>query len=78
MNAYAAQATITQLKEPEPRLQPGSAGYEEEIKMIEGRGPYGLALFVEMGMEERVRRLGVVVGMGVLERVSRVVDRVWG
>lgn len=78
MNAYAAQATIMQLKEPEPRLQPGSAGYEEEIKMIEGRGPYGLALFVKMGMEERVRRLGVVVGMGVLERVSRVVDRVWG
>ncbi|KAJ8060304.1 hypothetical protein OCU04_010640 [Sclerotinia nivalis] len=77
MNAYAAQATIVQLKEPEPRCKVGDEGYEMEMQMISEGGPYGLTLFVRMGVEERIRRLGWLVGKGVLERVSEVVDQSW-
>ncbi|TGO40259.1 hypothetical protein BHYA_0040g00680 [Botrytis hyacinthi] len=77
MNAYAAQATIADLKEPEPRCKMGDEGYEREMQMIHEGGPYGLTLFVVMGMEERIRRLGGLVGRSVLERVSRVVDQLW-
>lgn len=77
MNAYAAQATIAELKEPEPRCKMGDGGYEREMQMIHEGGPYGLTLFVVMGLEERIRRLGGLVGRGMLERVSRVVDQVW-
>ncbi|ESZ92613.1 hypothetical protein SBOR_7030 [Sclerotinia borealis F-4128] len=77
MNAYAAQATISELKAPEPSCRPGDQGYELEMRRIEERGPYGLALFVRMGVEERVRRLGGLVGRGVVERVSGAVDRGW-
>ncbi|TEY80906.1 hypothetical protein BOTCAL_0036g00340 [Botryotinia calthae] len=77
MNAYAAQATIAELKEPEPRLEMGEEGYEREMQMIYEGGPYGLTLFVVMGLEERIRRFGGLVGRGVLERVSRVFDQVW-
>ncbi|CAD6446271.1 bd2226db-fa51-4f9f-a1b8-80dc2ff12b0c [Sclerotinia trifoliorum] len=78
MNAYAAQATIIQLKEPEPRCTIGEEGYENEMRMISERGPYGLTLFVGMSGEERLARLGWLVGRGVLGRVGEVVDRVWG
>lgn len=77
MNAYAAQATIVQLKEPEPRCRPGEEAYERETEIIHQSGPYGLTLFVRMGFEERLRRLGGLVGRGVLERVSRAVDQTW-
>ncbi|TGO15353.1 hypothetical protein BTUL_0041g00380 [Botrytis tulipae] len=77
MNAYAAQATIAEFKEPEPRCKMGDEGYEREMQMIREGGPYGLTLFVVMGLEDRIRRLGGLVGRGVLERVSRVVDQPW-
>ncbi|KAF7886377.1 hypothetical protein EAF00_010480 [Botryotinia globosa] len=77
MNAYAAQATIAELKEPEPRCKMGDEGYEREMQIIHERGPYGLTLFAVMGLEDRIRRLGGLVGRGVLERVSRVVDQLW-
>ncbi|KAF7869882.1 hypothetical protein EAF04_004666 [Stromatinia cepivora] len=77
MNAYAAQATIVQLKEPEPRCKVGDEGYQKEMQMIQEGGPYGLTLFVGMGMEERLRRLGWLVGKGVLERVGEVVEQTW-
>ncbi|TGO51816.1 hypothetical protein BCON_0154g00360 [Botryotinia convoluta] len=77
MNAYAAQATIAELKEPEPRCKMGDEGYEREVQMIHEKGPYGLTLFVVMGLEERIRRLGGLVGRAVLERVSRVIDQIW-
>ncbi|TGO82374.1 hypothetical protein BPOR_0846g00010 [Botrytis porri] len=77
MNAYAAQATIAELKEPEPRCRLGDEGYERELRMIHAEGPYGLTLFVVMGLEGRLRRLGGLVGRSVLERVSMVVDQIW-
>ncbi|KAF7947677.1 hypothetical protein EAE96_008757 [Botrytis aclada] len=77
MNAYAAQATIAELKEPEPRCNMGDEGYENEMQMIHEGGPYGLKLFVVMGLEERIRRLGGLVGRGVLERISSVIDQTW-
>ncbi|TGO29415.1 hypothetical protein BPAE_0015g00590 [Botrytis paeoniae] len=77
MNAYAAQATIAELKEPEPRCKMGDEGYKREMQMIRQGGPYGLTQFVAMGLEERIRRLGGLVGRGVLERVSRVIDQIW-
>ncbi|KAG4025537.1 hypothetical protein MFRU_055g00100 [Monilinia fructicola] len=77
LNAYAAQAIIVHLKTPEPRSQPGDEGHEVEMQMIEERGPYGLALFVQMGAQERMRRLGKLVGERVLERVGRTVDQIW-
>ncbi|KAF5872449.1 putative nucleoporin nup49 protein [Botrytis fragariae] len=76
-NAYAAQAMIAELKEPEPRCKMGDEGYEREMQMIHEGGPYGLTQFVVMGLEERIRRLGGLVGRGVLERVSRVIDQIW-
>ncbi|KAF7924532.1 hypothetical protein EAE99_006480 [Botrytis elliptica] len=77
MNAFAAQATIAELKEPEPRCKVGDEGYEREMQMIRKGGPYGLTQFVMMGLEDRIRRLSGLVGRGVLERVSRVIDQIW-
>ncbi|APA13160.1 hypothetical protein SS1G_14061 [Sclerotinia sclerotiorum 1980 UF-70] len=77
MNAYAAQATIIQLKEPEPRCKMGEEGYENEMRIISEEGPYGLSLFVRMSKEERIRRLAWLIGRGVLLRVGEVVDQVW-
>ncbi|KAI9641735.1 hypothetical protein NHQ30_009591 [Ciborinia camelliae] len=77
MNAYAAQATISELKAPGQRCSPGDEGYELEMQMVNEQGPYGLALFVLMGVADRVKRLGGLVGRGVLERVGRAVDQTW-
>ncbi|KAG6366418.1 hypothetical protein INS49_000595 [Diaporthe citri] len=63
-NVYAAQTVAGQLKVPKT---------ETDTK----RGHHGLAAFVTMTRNERMRRFGPLVGPRVLERVSEVVDEIW-
>lgn len=63
-NVYAAQAVAGQMKVPKT---------ETDTK----RGHHGLAAFVTMTRNERMRRFGPMVGSQVLERVSEVVDEIW-
>lgn len=67
MNAFAAQAILADLKEPEgvdPR-SPSKAGL------------FGLTAFVEMGVEQRITRFGPLCGRGLIERASAVIDADW-
>lgn len=64
LNVYAAQAVAGQMKVPKT---------ETDTK----RGHHGLAAFVTMTRNERMRRFGPMVGSQVLERVSEVVDEIW-
>ncbi|KAK7738840.1 hypothetical protein SLS63_002177 [Diaporthe eres] len=63
-NVYAAQVVAGQLKVPKTDI---------ETK----RGHHGLAAFVTMTRNERMRRFGPMVGPRVLERVSQAVDELW-
>lgn len=63
-NVYAAQVVAGQLKVPKT---------ETDTK----RGHHGLAAFVTMTRNERMRRFGPMVGPRVLERVSQAVDELW-
>lgn len=63
-NVYAAQAVAGQLKVPKT---------ETDTK----QGHHGLAAFVTMTRNERMRRFGPLVGPRVLERVSQAVDEIW-
>lgn len=67
MNAFAAQAIISELKEPEGvnPLSPSKAGL------------FGIVAFVEMTVEQRVVRFGPLCGRGLIERVSAVIDTDW-
>ena len=68
MNAYAAQVVLAELKEPE-----GGMVADERA----GRSS-GLAAFVKMGREERIRRFEMVLGgRKILEEVGRVFDSRW-
>ncbi|KAG8167603.1 hypothetical protein KVR01_003292 [Diaporthe batatas] len=63
-NAYAAQMVAGQLKVP--KADTATAGEQ-----------HGLAAFVTMTRNDRMRLFGPVVGTRVMERVSRVVDEIW-
>ncbi len=67
MNAFAAQATISALKDPEGvnPLSPSKAGL------------FGIVAFVEMSVEQRIARFGPLCGRGLIERVSAVIDTDW-
>ncbi|ROV91683.1 hypothetical protein VMCG_09236 [Cytospora schulzeri] len=64
-NVYAAQAVAAQLKVP-------SSGEDDTSS-----SRHGLAAFVTMTRAERRQRFGHLVGLRVLERVSRIVDEIW-
>jgi hypothetical protein len=64
LNAYAAQMVAGQLKVP--RTNTATMGEH-----------HGLAAFVTMTRDERMRRFGPVVGPRVLQRVNRIVDEIW-
>jgi hypothetical protein len=68
MNAYAAQAVITELKAPDGvDVEGGSKA-----------GLFGITAFVEMGQEERIARFDRLLGgRRILERVGRVLDANW-
>ncbi len=67
MNAYAAQAVIAELKEPDGVEVDGSKA-----------GLFGITAFVEMGQEERIARFERLLGgRRVLQRVGRVLDANW-
>ncbi|KAL9088450.1 MAG: hypothetical protein Q9165_006174 [Trypethelium subeluteriae] len=62
MNAFAAQAVLGELR----------------VDLEKGELGGGLAAFVKMGRDERIRRFeGMLGGRRVLERVSRVLDTRW-
>lgn len=63
-NVYAAQTVAGQLRVP-------------MIETDTKRGHRGLAAFVTMTRNERMRRFGPTVGPRVLERVSEAVDEIW-
>jgi hypothetical protein len=67
MNAFAAQAILAELKEPEgiDPLSPSKAGL------------FGLTAFVEMAVEQRITRFGPLCGRGLIERASAVIDVDW-
>jgi hypothetical protein len=67
LNAFAAQAIISELKEPEGvnPLSPSKAGL------------FGIVAFVEMTVEQRIARFGPLCGKGLIERVSAVIDTDW-
>ncbi|KAE9371387.1 hypothetical protein N431DRAFT_410045 [Stipitochalara longipes BDJ] len=67
MNAFAAQAVIAELKEPDGvnALSPSKAGL------------FGLPAFVDMAVEQRITRFGPLCGRGLIERVSAVIDADW-
>jgi hypothetical protein len=67
MNAFAAQAIISEVKEPEGvnPLSPSKAGL------------FGIVAFVEMTVEQRIARFGPLCGRGLIERASAVIDTDW-
>ena len=66
MNAFAAQAILSDLKEPSGRAEGDSSG------------DYGLTAFVKMTVEERSARYETLLGgRQLLARVSRVLDARW-
>jgi hypothetical protein len=67
LNAFAAQHIISALKAPDnvDLSSPGNAAL------------FGLTVFVEMGREQRVARLGPMCGNRLMARVSAVVDARW-
>ncbi|KAL2354398.1 hypothetical protein BJ546DRAFT_878679 [Cryomyces antarcticus] len=73
MNAYAAQAILSELKAP-TEAQDSSAQ-----SPVQARGAsFGLAAFVAMTPQERLRRFEALLGGGrVLRRVSTVLDAKW-
>ena len=77
MNAFAAQAVLSELKAP----QVGEDGGEELATTGQrvGQGErYGLAAFVTMEEGERMERFGRLFGgRKVLETVGRVLDGGW-
>lgn len=71
MNVFAAQVVLDSLKPP-------LSEFEVEDSRGVGYEGYGLAAFVRMDAEERVRRFGALIGgEGMLRRVSRAVDGPW-
>ncbi|KAL8796189.1 MAG: hypothetical protein Q9195_001522 [Heterodermia aff. obscurata] len=71
MNAFAAQVVLAELKAPPP-----SAAAGEDV--MDTGEKYGLAALVEMSLQERLDRFGVLLGGGnVIRRVSRVLDARW-
>ncbi|KAH7355140.1 hypothetical protein BKA65DRAFT_394896 [Rhexocercosporidium sp. MPI-PUGE-AT-0058] len=67
LNAFAAQAVVAALKAPN--------GVDEGSPSKAGL--FGLAAFVEMGVENRLARFGYICGHRVLARVSAVIDARW-
>ncbi|KAH6723079.1 hypothetical protein BKA61DRAFT_533847 [Leptodontidium sp. MPI-SDFR-AT-0119] len=67
LNAFAAQAVVAALKAPDgvDAGSPSKAGH------------FGLAAFVEMGMEDRIAHFGHICGHRVLARVSAAIDARW-
>ena len=67
MNAFAAQAVMAELKEPDGVnvLSPSKAGL------------FGLPAFVGMAVEQRITRFGPLCGRGLIERMSAVIDADW-
>jgi len=67
MNAFAAQAVMAELKEPDGvnPLSPSKAGL------------FGLPAFVDMAVEQRITRFGPLCGRALIERVSAVIDADW-
>jgi hypothetical protein len=67
LNAFAAQAIIAELKEPDgvDALSPSKSGL------------FGLSAFVDMALEQRITRFGPLCGRGLIERVSAVIDANW-
>jgi hypothetical protein len=67
MNAFAAQAVISEVKEPDGvnPLSPSKAGL------------FGMVAFVEMTVQQRIIRFGPICGRGLIERVSAVIDTDW-
>jgi hypothetical protein len=67
MNAFAAQAVMAELKEPDGvnALSPSKAGL------------FGLPAFVDMALEQRIARFGPLCGRRLIERVSTVIDADW-
>ncbi|MCJ1472400.1 hypothetical protein MMC13_001048 [Lambiella insularis] len=91
LNPFAAQAVLADLKPPVLSREWAQLGGSGELrsKMDGNRGLrirdedgeerilWGLAAFVRMSGEERLRRWGGNVGRGLLERVGRVIDARW-
>jgi hypothetical protein len=68
MNAFAAQAVISQVKAPEG----------VEVNSPSKAGMFGITALVEMGSQERLRRFeGLLGGSRVLNRVGRLLDGNW-
>lgn len=80
MDAFAAQIVLANVKTPSGESVDGDVhrgGSSSELGKA-SEGAYGLAAFVEMGLVERLRRFGPVLGgEAVLRRVSEVVDGGW-
>lgn len=72
LNAFAAQAVLSELKAPNPNSEHGGANVREvEFEL-------GLTAFVKMSLEERLRRFeGLLGGRGLLIRVSDRLDSRW-
>lgn len=71
MNVYGAQVVLGRLKGPDGEGGPAVGGGGGRV--------FGLPAFVVMGRERRVEWFGEVFGgRRVLDRVSEVVDEVWG
>jgi hypothetical protein len=67
MNAFAAQAIISEVKEPDGvnPLSPSKVGL------------FGMVAFVKMTLEQRIARFGPICGRGLIERSSAVIDTDW-
>ncbi|KAF2103108.1 hypothetical protein NA57DRAFT_29188, partial [Rhizodiscina lignyota] len=77
MNAFAAQVVLTELKPPVSAVASSSNVSEDRNTGYDER-KYGIAGFVRMGQEERVKRFAEVLGgRSVLDRVSMVLGPGW-
>ncbi|KAK4935373.1 hypothetical protein LTR28_010376, partial [Elasticomyces elasticus] len=75
MNAFAAQTVLAELKERVP--SPGTETLSAE-DIGDTIPTFGLAAFVKMSADERVRRFERLLGgRRMLDRVSKVLDATW-
>ncbi|POS88233.1 hypothetical protein EPUL_000132 [Erysiphe pulchra] len=67
LNAFAAQAVISQLKEP----------LDSDNTAKENSNHFGLMTFVGMSARQRMYKFGHLVGKFIMERVSIIIDSTW-
>ncbi|KAJ9644628.1 hypothetical protein H2199_003591 [Coniosporium tulheliwenetii] len=78
LNAFAAQVVLAELKKPASTPPPQAHSSSVESTPSSNDGDFGVAAFVKMSADERMRRFeGLLGGRRVLRRVSGALDQRW-